>query len=146
MSLANNSRAASAPDDAERSAIAATLQAYQAALNAADTDAVLPLYEADGVFMQPYGPPAIGTDAIRSTYDADFAAFRLSVTFQIAELRIMSPDWAFVRTSSAGTNTTLATGRQSAEANQELFILHRTADGTWKIARYSFSTTNPPHA
>lgn len=146
MGLLNTSQAASAPDDADGGGIAATLQAYQAALNAADTDAVLALYAADGVFMQPYAPSAIGMDAIRSTYDADFAAFRLSVTFQIAGLRIIAPDWAFVRTNSAGTNTILATGHHSAEANQELFILHRTADGSWKIARYSFSPTNPPRA
>jgi hypothetical protein len=25
-----------------------------------------------------------------------------------------------------------------------LFILHRGPDGIWRVARYSFSTTNPP--
>ena len=138
--------AAAQDDAAERAGIEATLSAYQAALNAADTNAVLPLYESDGVFMQPYSSSAIGTDAIRKTYDADFSTFRLSVAFQIAELRLMSPEWAFVRTISAGTNTVAATGKQSAEANQELFILHKGPDGKWRIARYSFSTTNPPPA
>ncbi len=133
-------------DAAGRPGVEATLNAYQAALNAADTDAVLPLYEADGVFMQPYGPSAIGTDAIRKTYDADFRSFRLRVAFHIAEFRLMSPEWAFVRTNSAGTNTILASGKQSAEANQELFIFHKVPDGKWRIARYSFSTTNPPPA
>ncbi|MGI4798313.1 MAG: YybH family protein [Janthinobacterium lividum] len=132
--------------EADRSGIISTLHAYQAALNAADTNAVLPLYEPDGVFMQPHGPSAIGTDAIRQTYDADFRTFRLQVTFQVAEVQLLSPEWAFVRTNSAGTNTVLATGAQSAEANQELFILHKGVSGSWKIARYSFSTTNPPHA
>jgi ketosteroid isomerase-like protein len=37
-----------------------------------------------------------------------------------------------------------ATGTRSAEANQELFIFSKDGDGSWKIARYSFSTTNPP--
>lgn len=132
--------------EADRSGIISTLHAYQAALNAADTEAVLPLYEPDGVFMQPYGPSAIGTDAIRQTYDADFRTFRLQVTFEVAELQMLSPEWAFVRTNSAGTNTILATGAQSAEANQELFVLHKTVSGSWRIARYSFSTTNPPGA
>lgn len=136
----------SASEDAERSKITATLDAYAAALNAADTDAVLPLYEADGVFMQPYGPSAIGTNAIRKLYQSDFGTFRLQVTFEIAEVRMMSPDWALVRTNSRGTNTLLASGAQSAEANQELFILHKATDGQWRIARYSFSTTNPSAA
>jgi uncharacterized protein (TIGR02246 family) len=135
---------AEAAADADRSGIMATLHAYQAALNAADTNAVLALYEPDGVFMQPYGPSAIGTEEIRRTYEADFRTFRLQVTFQIAEWQILSPEWAFVRTNSAGTNTLLASGAQSAEANQELFIFHKSIDGSWKIARYSFSTTNPP--
>jgi hypothetical protein len=37
-----------------------------------------------------------------------------------------------------------ATGAVSAEANQELFIFKKSADGAWKIARYSFSSPNPP--
>ena len=131
---------------ADRARIEAALDAYQAALNGADSDALLPLYEPDGVFMQPYGRSAIGTDAIRRTYDADFASFRLQVTFQIAELQFMSPDWAFVRTNSAGTNTVIASGKQSAEANQELFLFHKSPGANWRIARYSFSTTNAPQA
>ncbi len=33
--------------------------------------------------------------------------------------------------------------RKGPEANQELFIFRKVGDD-WKIARYSFSTTNPP--
>jgi len=36
-----------------------------------------------------------------------------------------------------------ATGNSSVEANQELFIFRKATDGNWKIARYSFSSTNP---
>ena len=32
----------------------------------------------------------------------------------------------------------------AAEANQELFIFRKDDDGAWRIARYSFSPTNPP--
>jgi ketosteroid isomerase-like protein len=35
------------------------------------------------------------------------------------------------------------TGATSAEGNQELFIFKKDEDGKWRIARYSFSTTNP---
>jgi ketosteroid isomerase-like protein len=56
----------------------------------------------------------------------------------------MAPGWAFAPTNSAGTVTVNATGAKSAEANQELFIFRKGPDGAWKIARYSFSTTNPP--
>jgi hypothetical protein len=56
---------------------------------------------------------------------------------------MMSPEWAFVRTNSAGTNKINATGAVGAEGNQELFIFKKETDGKWRIARYSFSTTNP---
>lgn len=39
--------------------------------------------------------------------------------------------------------TSTVTGKISAEGNQELFIFKRDSDGKFKIARYSFSTTNP---
>ena len=55
----------------------------------------------------------------------------------------MAPDWVYARTNSAGTTLNHSTGATSAEANQELFIFRRSADGKFKIARYSFSTTNP---
>jgi ketosteroid isomerase-like protein len=68
----------------------------------------------------------------------------LTVTFKVAEIVEMGPDWAFARTNSAGTVKVHATGATSAEANQELFIFRKGGDGSWKIARYAFSTTNPP--
>jgi ketosteroid isomerase-like protein len=51
-----------------------------------------------------------------------------------------------VRTNSAGTTGHASTGRTTAEANQELFIFRKDGDGKWRIARYSFSPTNPPAA
>ena len=76
-------------------------------------------------------------------YDAVFKAITLKVKFAIAEVVVMAPQWAFVRTNSAGTEKINATGATSREANQELFIFKTGDDGTWRIARYSFSTTNP---
>src|ERR1700712_5229548 len=129
------------PDD--KAAIVRAMASYEAALNASDTDAVLPLYAEDGIFMPPFSPSAVGRVAVREAYAAVFKAITLHVTFTITEIVQMAPDWAFVRTISAGSTTINATGAQSAEANQELFIFNK-ADGTWKIARYSFSSTNPP--
>jgi ketosteroid isomerase-like protein len=66
------------------------------------------------------------------------------VKFTIEEIVQMSPNWAFVRTNSAGTNKINATGAVSAEGNQELFVFKKDDEGVWKIARYSFSPTSPP--
>lgn len=125
-------------------AVAAVLAKYEDALNASDTEAVMPLYTDDGVFMPPYSQSAIGKAAVRKAYDAVFKAITLNVKFNVAEIVEMSPNWVFARTNSMGTTADHTTGAKSAEANQELFIFKKGADGAWKIARYSFSSTNPP--
>ena len=134
------SATASAGDEA---AIRSVMSAYEAALNASSTEAAMPLYAEDGVFMAPNNQSAVGKAAVRQAYDAVFKAITLKVKFAIAEIVVMSPQWALVRTNSAGTQKINATGSSSAEANQELFIFRKGDDGRWRIARYSFSTTNP---
>lgn len=127
-------------------AIRATLAAYNAALNGGRTEAVLPLYDEDGVFMAPFSASSVGQAAVRRAYDGVFAELAFDVAFTIAEVVQVAPDWAFVRTGSAGTTLHHSTGTTTSEANQELFVMHRGEDGTWRIARYSFSPTNPPAA
>ena len=129
--------------NANEKAVAEVLAKYQDALNNSDTNAVMRLYADDGVFMPPYSQSAIGAAAVRQAYDAVFKAIKLSVKFSVAEVVEMAPNWVFARTNSAGTTTISATGAKSAEANQELFIFGKGGDGSWKIARYSFSSTNP---
>jgi uncharacterized protein (TIGR02246 family) len=133
----------SANTSVDEAAIRSVMSSYEAALNASSTEAAMPLYTHDGVFMAPNNQSAIGKAALRQAYDGVFKAITLKVKFAIAELVVMAPEWAFVRTNSAGTQKINATGATSAEANQELFIFKKGDDGKWRIARYSFSTTNP---
>ena len=128
---------------ANEQAVAEALSAYNQALNSSDANAVMPLYANDGVFMPPYSPSAVGLAEIRKAYDAVFAAIRLTVKFRIAEIVEMSPDWVFARTNSAGTTLSHFNGAISSEGNQELFIFRKETDGKFRIARYSFSSTNP---
>jgi uncharacterized protein (TIGR02246 family) len=128
----------------DESGIRRTLDAYNAALNGGKTSAVLPLYIDDGVFMPPYSQSAAGKDAIKTAYDNVFEELKFNVKFTIAELVLMAPRWAYVRTNSAGTTDHHSTGKTTSEANQELFIFKKADDENWKIARYSFSPTNPP--
>ena len=131
--------------NADEKAIGAVLAKYQDALNQSNTDAVMKLYAADGVFMPQNSPSSVGAQAVRKAYEAVFDAIQLSVKFDIAEVRQLAPEWAFARTNSAGRVKVNATGETSAEGNQELFVFQKIGD-TWKIARYCFSTTNPPCA
>jgi uncharacterized protein (TIGR02246 family) len=131
--------------NANEQAVATALSKYEEALNQSDTNAVMKLYAPDGVFMAQNFPSSVGADAVRNAYDAVFKAIKLTVKFNVAEVVEVAPNWAFARTNSAGTVKIHATGQTSAEANQELFVFQKI-DGAWKIARYCFSTTNPPRA
>jgi ketosteroid isomerase-like protein len=130
----------SAESSTEKAAIGATVTSYEAAMN---TDALIALYAEDGVLMPPYTHSVVGKAAVREAYVAGAKVFLLDVKFNIAEVVQMAPDWAFIRTNSKGTMKIKATGTTSEEANQELFILRKELGGEWKIASYSFSSTNP---
>jgi uncharacterized protein (TIGR02246 family) len=130
----------------EERAIRAVMARYNDALNNGSTDAALALYAEDGVFMPPYSQSAVGKEAVRRAYDKVFQELKFNVQFTIAELVVMAPDWALARTNSAGTTGHASTGKTTIEANQELFIFRKNGDGKWRIARYSFSPTNPPTA
>jgi uncharacterized protein (TIGR02246 family) len=131
--------------NANENAVAAALAQYQHALNQSDTGAVMRLYASDGVFMPQNSPSSVGADEVRRAYEAVFKTIKLTVKFKVAEVVEMAPDWAFARTNSAGTVKVHATGAGGPEANQELFLFQKVG-GAWKIARYCFSTTNPPRA
>jgi uncharacterized protein (TIGR02246 family) len=131
------------PVSTDTEAIKAVLNSYRDALNASSSDQVMKLYTADGIFMPQHFPTVIGEDAVRDAYKGIFGTISFIVEFEIAEVVVTGQDWAFARTSSAGTTKSLATGQRNAEGNQELFVF-RKVDGSWKIARYCFCTTNPP--
>jgi uncharacterized protein (TIGR02246 family) len=129
--------------NADEQAVSKVLGKYQEALNQSNTNAALQLYANDGVFMPQHSPSSVGKDAVRKAYDKVFETITLQVKFDVAEIRQVAPDWAFARTNSAGKVKIHATGEGGPEANQELFLFQKI-EGEWKIARYCFSTTNPP--
>jgi uncharacterized protein (TIGR02246 family) len=131
--------------NADEREVATVLKTYERALNQSDTNAVMPLYAPDAVFMPQNSPSSVGIDAVRKAYDAVFAAVRLTVEFKVAEIRQLAPEWVLARTNSTGTVLIHATGISAPEANQELFLFQKIG-GQWRIARYCFSTTTPPGA
>ena len=130
--------------DADRRKIEEVLQNYETALNASATDRVINLFTSDGVFMPQHSPASIGADAIRAAYNGVFQAITFSVELQVEEIVQVARNWAFVRTHSAGFVTVHANSARVPEANHELFVFQKGDDDAWRIARYCFSTTNPP--
>lgn len=127
----------------ESAVIEATISEYFEALNAGDIDAALELYTDEPVQLPFMQPTVIGTEAVRSGYEGLFGLIRFQMHTKIAELEQMSTNWAFVRTESAGMMTPVRTGQASPATFHELFLLRKTSDAKWRIARYSFSPTAP---
>jgi uncharacterized protein (TIGR02246 family) len=126
----------------QRAASTRLLKRYEQALNASDVEGVARLYTDDAVLLAPGAPSAVGINAVRAAYAGIFQAIDIDLTFEVAEVKVVSPDWAFLRSTSKGVVNILATGAQAPSSNQELFVLHKS-QGRWKIARYSFSSTLP---
>src|SRR5207302_7760062 len=84
----NDSTAASgaAETAGEKTAIMSLLSSYEAALNASNTAAVMPLYADDAVFMPPNSQPAVGAAAVRQAYEGVFKAIELDLKFTVAEV------------------------------------------------------------
>ena len=128
----------------DEAAIRSALATYNAALNGGKMSAVLPLYTPDGICMAPFSSSSIGQAALQKAYEGFFREMKFDVRFDTAEVVVMAPDWAFVRTNSAGTTLHHSNGKTVSEANQELFVMRKGPEGQWRIARYSFSPSNPP--
>jgi NAD(P)-dependent dehydrogenase (short-subunit alcohol dehydrogenase family) len=71
-----------------------------------------------------------------------FQAIDYDLTFEVAEVKVVSGDWAFLRTTSHGTVRILANGAQAPRSNHELFVLEKS-HGRWRLACYSFSSALP---
>src|ERR1700735_4954791 len=110
----------------DETAIRSALASYNDALHSGSTGAAMALYADDGVFTPPYSQSAVGKEAVRKAYDAVFAELKFDVKFTIAELVLMAPNWAYVRTNSAGVTSHASTGKTTAEAIQELFIFKKS--------------------
>ena len=135
-------RQPASPHAQPRAALEAVLKSYEQALNASDIEGVVQLYTDDAVVLAPNALSAVGIDAVRATYTNIFQAIDIDLTFTLAEVNVVSPNWAFLRSTSNGTVTLLANGAQILSSNHELFVLHKTQGG-WELARYSFSSVLP---
>ncbi|HSI51668.1 MAG TPA: nuclear transport factor 2 family protein [Ideonella sp.] len=125
----------------EKTAIEATIFAYFEALNHGDVNAAMGLYTDDPVQLPFMQPTVVGTEAVRKGYQDLFGLVCFQMRTKIAETVQMSPQWAFVRTESAGSLTPVKTGQASPATFHEVFLLRKTSDAEWRIARYSFSPT-----
>jgi ketosteroid isomerase-like protein len=130
----------SSPD---QQAITTLLHSYGSILASRSLPDLLSIYTPDGVLMAPGHPPAVGTEALRTSYERIFSTIKLEIEFNIDEIVVMEGgEWAFARTTAEGRKFWLQKGTDERHLNQELFVL-RKIEREWKIARYCFSSMKP---
>jgi ketosteroid isomerase-like protein len=107
---------------------------WDAAINNADFDALLPLYTADGRLMPPGAQPVTGPLAIR-----DFFAGRgRSVRHHKVELVDVLPSGNYAYTTSHFTATLVVNEKATPISGSTVRLLERQPDGQWKIKSHIF--------
>jgi uncharacterized protein (TIGR02246 family) len=110
---------------------------YRDALASSNPDNITDVFTADGIVMGPGSPTANGTAQLNSTYQGIFGAVALDLNFKIDEI-ILGNNYAFVRSTSAGTVTVNGSGASAPEENREVFIAKKE-NNQWKLARYIYN-------
>jgi uncharacterized protein (TIGR02246 family) len=126
----------------DQEAITALLHAYGSVLASRSLPDLLSLYTSDGVLMAPGFQPAVGSEALKNSYERIFSTIKLEIEFSIDEIVVMDSEWAFARTTAEGRKFWLQKGMALKHHNQEIFVCQKV-DGEWKIARYCFSSMKP---
>ena len=120
-------------------AIAKPVADYNRGLNTCDVDLAVKAWERDGIFMPPNQPATQGEQALRAWYKNYCNSTVANLKFTPVEMQRFG-DWAWLRVAITGTTTSKATSRATQQDNKALFIVHRGADGAWRIARYGLNS------
>ena len=122
---------------AARAGVDAFNQALDDATRRMDTAAALALWEDDGVSLLPGTPPLVGKPAIRAFFDgvtAQYPGARMA-TFTLACTGLdVTGAWAS-EWCTAHQVLTLASGTLVDGRGHLLLVLHRGADGRWRLRR-----------
>lgn len=119
---------------ADQAAIETLMEEVRQADMSSDIDGLLGCYTDDVVSMPPDLPAVVGKEALRAYYEEAFAQMSIeALTLTPDETQIVG-DWAFMR--GRFEETVLPTGGAAFDiVGKFLFVFHREADGSWKIAR-----------
>jgi uncharacterized protein (TIGR02246 family) len=107
---------------------------WHSATAAGDVDTVLDLMTADVVFLAAGQPPMRGREAFATGLRGLLTQRRIESTFKIQEI-IVSGDLAYAWTQLHVRIITRETGEAMVREGNALSILHKEADGKWRVMR-----------
>lgn len=107
---------------------------WDAAINNADFDALLPMYTADARLMPPGAQPVTGAIAVRNF----FAGRGRSIRDHKLEFVDALPIGSHAYVTSHFTATLVANEKETPISGSTVRLLERQADGQWKIKSHIF--------
>jgi uncharacterized protein (TIGR02246 family) len=141
--------ASPAPPDttAEDTAAINTLRdAWARAYNAGDAAALAAFYADNAIRMDNEAPTAVGRSAIQQAIAAQVAeAPGTTITLTSEEMQLMG-DHAFDRGMFSATVTPAGGGAAMTSSGRYLVLLHKQADGSWKLTHTIDNTPSPAMA
>lgn len=127
---------------ADEAAIRALRDAFGEAQMAGDAERTAAFYTDDAIIMVPGTPSVSGRTALQTGLARSFDQFVWRVQEPIEELQVLG-DWAFTRTTWAGTQTDKGTGAATELSGKSVHIYRRQPDGTWRIAVDIYNFDHP---
>ena len=109
-----------------------------AALSAEDISALERFYEGDAIQLPPDSPALKGWEAIRLSLQHEFKGVKLKAALDVIEVA-SAESWAFARGCYRMAVIQEEGGQRTEAVGNWLDILRRQPDGSWKIARSTWS-------
>jgi ketosteroid isomerase-like protein len=117
-------------------------EAYVAAINSNNLDALLGVLTEDVVFLAPQESVMVGKAAVRPWLEGYLKAFKTHWDKPVQEF-VVNGEWAFERYSYRSTDTPAGGGAVVEDTGWGLVIYHRDTDGKWRVARDAWGTDHP---
>lgn len=125
-------------EDAAR-VVQSMCEAYAAAVSANDSEAYAKLFTADAIRIPPHSDPEYGPEQIRRGEQADYDVARWSVRSTPIDALEVSDGWVYGIARADVTTTAHADGATSSFEVRKTWLLQRTSDGEWLIARHMWN-------
>jgi uncharacterized protein (TIGR02246 family) len=115
-------------------AIHALIEEVKQADMSGDIEGLMARCTDDVVSMPPGLPAIVGQDDLRAYYEAAYSQLSIEALEMTPEETHVAGDWAFSRGKFEET-VVPSEGEPFDVVGKFLFIFHREADGSWKVAR-----------
>ena len=116
---------------------------FFAGVNTGDLDRRMSTMAPDAIIMPPDRPSVVGKEEIRRASRNYSTTYEEKCSLIYDEVETAG-NWGFARATVTGTRTSKSDGGVEQVSLQNLWILKKQADGTWKFWRIMFNSTVSP--